>query len=96
MWHMHQFFDTKQYREDCQSFYGKLLKHCPTFGSCEEHVKFKGIYSKTVDYYLSLFKTERPADIWEALDERFTDNLFSCSSVDLHKMAACSIYKIRG
>lgn len=83
MWHLHQNFDTKQYREDCLGFYGKLLRHSPTFGSCEEQKKFHGIYQKTVDYYLSLFTTERPAEIWEQVDERFQDSLFSCSNVDL-------------
>jgi hypothetical protein len=37
VWHLHQNYDTKKYREDCLSFNdGKLLRHSPTFGGCVE------------------------------------------------------------
>ena len=46
-----------------------------------------------MEYYLSLFKSERPVAIWEPVDERFQDSLFSCSNVDLWRLAAISVYK---
>jgi hypothetical protein len=37
-----------------------------------------------MDYYKSMFGVERPPpEIWEPLDERFQDSLFSCSTIDL-------------
>lgn len=32
VWHLHQSWDTKAYRESTKSLYGKLLRHCPSLG----------------------------------------------------------------
>jgi hypothetical protein len=32
VWHIHQSWDTKGYREATKSLYGKLLRHCPSMG----------------------------------------------------------------
>jgi hypothetical protein len=71
VWHLHQNFNPKKYREDCTPVFGRILIHCPSLGGPSEDAKYEGIYDQTVQYYHSLFNNERPKEIWEPLDERF-------------------------
>ncbi len=84
---MHQTFDTAKYRSDTVRIFGKLLKHCPTMGGPEENARFAGQYENTTSFYQAVFKSPRPREVWEALDERFSDSLFSCCNVCLYKLA---------
>lgn len=64
MWHQH-ILDTRAYREDCDSIFGKFLDHYPYFGmnGPEDAQALDDAYADTLDRYRAAFG-EPPADTW--------------------------------
>ncbi len=63
-WHLHLLY-TRNYWEDlCQNVLGMPFHHSPTKGGMEESTKFEDWYSKTLQSYERLFRSQAPRDIW--------------------------------
>ena len=61
-------------------------------GGHSEDNKFVNLYEQTMQFYSALFKEEKSKVLWESLDERFANEVFSCSLVSLHRLANISLY----
>eukprot|EP00347_Sterkiella_histriomuscorum_P000096 403377199 len=92
VWHMHQSFCTKQYREDCFQVFGRLLKHCPTMGTQQDLKRFDDQYTQTLQYYKDFFEIQPDPLVWETFENRFKCDLFTYSLLDLRKLTNLTLY----
>lgn len=72
VWHLHLCYTRSYWHDLCKNTLGFPLHHGPTKGGKAENQKFHQWYQNTLDSYRRIFQTEPPADIWPAVEVRFS------------------------
>lgn len=72
VWHLHLLYTESYWIDLCKNTLDKSIHHGPTKGS-EERSLFKEQYSKTLNFYESVFKEKPPKDIWPDVNTRFKE-----------------------
>jgi len=75
-WHLHLLYTQSYWIDLCQNTIKRNIHHGPTKGK-EQRDMFKEQYSKTLDFYESVFNQKPPSDIWLDVDTRFSDTNFT-------------------
>jgi uncharacterized protein (TIGR04222 family) len=79
IWHEH-ILDTREYFERfCPQILGRVIHHCPSEGGPAETARHRANYQATLAEYQRLFGSPPPADLWPAVEERFSERFVRVS-----------------
>ncbi len=70
-WHLH-ITRTADYERFCRDVLGRFLHHRPAEAGDDEHARHRAMYADTLKTYRRVFHANPPADVWPAVDRRFT------------------------
>lgn len=73
VWHLHLAYTRSYWKDLCGEVLGFELHHQPTRGGEQQQAHFRECYAETLARYATVFGVEPPADIWPAVDARFSE-----------------------
>lgn len=83
VWHLHLIYTHSYWNDFCAAVLKREIHHGPTKGGSHEKLKYKDLYSNTLELYKTIFSQNPPTDIWPNPTLRFARNKFQ--RVDLTK-----------
>jgi hypothetical protein len=84
VWHLHLIYTRSYWIDFCEHTLQKQIHHGPTKGGSQEHAQFTDWYTKTKEFYQTMFNQNPPADIWPDTDTRFNEVHYKRVNLSTH------------